>query len=181
MLSSYFVINYQDQNILSVSLWSLKLRRIRQHQHFRLPSTFWSSECKPSGWRFWLLTIKKIEVGALFPISYFLRQIPKKKQTCQLSYRVTLKVTEGLDWHNSEVTFEEVMQQSSSIYVSFLVPPRKWDLHLKRAWQIFWSSWILLIGLNILQVSCSMGDFGDWESDCYCPGQGNWWAFVDQI
>ena len=71
-----------------------------------------------------LLTIddNKIEVGALFPISYFLRQIPKK-QTCQLSYRVTLKVTEGLDWHNSEVTFEEVMQQSSSIYVSFRAQP----------------------------------------------------------
>ena len=78
MLLSYFVINYQDQNILSVSLWSLKLRRTWQHQHFWLPGTFWSSECKPSGWRFWLLTIKKIEVGALFPISYFLRQIPKK-------------------------------------------------------------------------------------------------------
>jgi len=40
-----------------------------------------------------------------------------------------LQVTDGLDWHNPEVTFEE--------------------------------------------VSCSSGDFGDWESDCYCPGQGN--------
>ena len=77
MLLSYFAINNQDQNILSVSLWSLKLRRIRQHQHFRLSSTFWSSECKPSGWRFWLLTIKKLKGGALLSISYFLRKILK--------------------------------------------------------------------------------------------------------
>ena len=65
-LLSYFVINNQDQNILPVSLWSLKLRCTGQHQHFRLPSTFWSSECKPSGWHFWLLIWRWRVVSKIF-------------------------------------------------------------------------------------------------------------------
>lgn len=113
----------RSKHILSVSL-------IPQTAPHRATPTFSATRhiliFRMQTFRLALLTFddKKLEVGALFLIRYFLRQIPKK-QTCQLSFRVTLKVTEGLDWHNSEVTFEEVMQQSSSIYVSFRVPPRK--------------------------------------------------------
>ena len=31
--------------------------------------------------------------------------------------------------------------------------------------------------ISHFQVSCNLGDFGDWESDCFCPGQGNWFIF----
>ena len=137
--NSHFIIIFRHQQ--SRSKHTLSVSLIPQPAPNRATPTFSATQhiltYRMQTFRLALLTFddKKIEVGALFPKSYFLRQIPKEKQVCQLSYRVTLKVTEGLDWHNSEVTFEEVMQQSSSICVSFRFPTRKWDLHFKRAWQ----------------------------------------------
>ena len=84
---------------------------------------------------------------------------------------VQLQVTDGLDWHNPEVTFEEVRSQAwvkvkyhSQVEIKQIVINNEWNK----------SNNSKVAGFVCLQVSCSSGDFGDWEGDCYCPGQGNW-------
>ena len=80
-------------------------------------------------------------------------------------------MTDGLDWHNPEVTFEEVRSQAwvkvkyhSQVEIKQIVINNEWNK----------SNNSKVAGFVCLQVSCSSGDFGDWEGDCYCPGQGNW-------